>query len=351
MSDISTFVKRGHNDHEAINKLQALITPIAFPEPEESSQKERVILSSPVRLRTLTSSTGTDITTTNSETKDRFSNSYTVVPDTSSKTAYPVSNTTTGTLTFNSSSQIKGGAGVEFTGSQYITIPDNAALESDLPIGIMFTFKSNGTEGVLAVYCKKDESTSTNAGVYVELLRNSVADFDQTGPNFDSGDFNTTTQASAVRVHVADGTNEVDATITTATDLFDGSVHTVVINIANTNPDFDSGDFDNDDFYIANSPKTVEVFVDKVSEGTADTSSITGSLANARDAYFGGRDNGSGVDSKLQGYVALFEIQNSTYNTTAINAYNDDNRIYVTNQLNALHFAGTEDPNVLDDMW
>ena len=349
MSDISTFVKRGHNDHEAINKLQALITPIAFPEPEESSQKERVILSSPVRLRTLTSSTGTDITTTNSQTRDRFSNSYTVIPDTSTKTAYPVSNTTTGTLTYTSTSIIKGGAGTEFTGSQYITIPDNSALESDLPIGIMFTFKSDGTEGTLAVYCKKDESTSTNAGVYVELLRNSVADFN--GSNFDTGDFNSTTQDSAVRVHVSDGSNEVDATITTATDLFDGNTHTVVINIANTNPDFDSGDFDNDDFYIANSPKTVEVFVDKVSEGTADTSSITGSLTNARDAYFGGRDNGGTIDSKLQGYVALFEIQNTTFSTSQINAYHDDNRIYVNNQLNAIHFAGSEDPSILDDMW
>ena len=349
MSDISTFVKRGHNDHEAINKLQALITPIAFPEPEESSQKERVILSSPVRLRTNTSSTGTDITTTNSQTRDRFSNSYTVIPDTSTKTAYPVSNTTTGTLTYPSTSIIKGGAGTEFTGSQYITIPDNSALESDLPIGIMFTFKSNGIEGALAVYCKKDESTSTNAGVYVELLRNSVADFN--GSNFDTGDFNSTTQDSAVRVHVSDGSNEVDATITTATDLFDGNTHTVVINIANTNPDFDSGDFDNDDFYIANSPKTVEVFVDKVSEGTADTSSITGSLTNARDAYFGGRDNGGTIDSKLQGYVALFEIQNTTFSTSQINAYHDDNRIYVNNQLNAIHFAGSEDPSILDDMW
>ena len=351
MSDVSTFIKRGQNDHEAINKLQALITPLAFPEPEESSQKERIILTTPVRKRTLTSSTGTDITTTTTHTRDRFSNSYTVIPDTSTKTAYPVSNTTTGTLTYPSTSIIKGGAGTEFTGTQYITIPDNSTLESDLPIGIMFTFKSNGTEGSLAVYCKKDESTSTNAGVYVELLRNSAPDFDQTGPNFDSGDFNTTTQASAVRVHVADGTNEVDATITTATDLFDGNTHTVVINIANVNPDFDSGDFDNDDFFIANSPKTVEVFVDKVSEGTADTSSITGSLTNARDAYFGGRDNGSGVDSKLQGYVALFEIQNTTFSTSQINAYHDDNRIYVNNQLNAIHFAGSEDPSILDDMW
>ena len=87
MSDISTFVKRGHNDHEAINKLQALITPIAFPEPEESSQKERIILTTPVRKRTHTTLTGTDITTTNSQTRDRFSNSYTVIPDTSTKTA------------------------------------------------------------------------------------------------------------------------------------------------------------------------------------------------------------------------------------------------------------------------
>ena len=242
MSDISTFIRRSGTNAEAINKLQAIITPLAFPDPEADTLKERIIRTKQRHKRTLSFSTGLDITTSTTATRDRFSNSYTVIPDTSSPTAYPVTNVLTGSLSFGDTEIIKGGCGTEFTGTQYITIPDNSTLESTFPVGIKFTFKSNGTEGSLGVYCKKDESTSTNAGVYIELLRNSIADFDQTGPNFDSGDFNTTTQVSGVRVHIADGTNEVDTTITTSTDLFDGSTHTVVINISNSTPDFDSGD-------------------------------------------------------------------------------------------------------------
>jgi hypothetical protein len=350
MSDISTFVKRGQSDVDAINRLQTIITPIAFPEPEDSGLKQRIIFTRPKRKRTLTSSTGADITDITTTNRDRFNNDYTVVPDTSSPSAYPVSNTVTGTFTFTSDDIIKGGCGTNFTGSQYITIPDNSSLESELPLMIAFTFKSNGTEGNLAVYCKKDESTSTSAGVYVELLRNSVADFDQTGPNFDSGDFNTTTQDSAVRVHLADGTNEVDATITTATDLFDGSAHTVVINISEAVPDFDSGDFDNTNFN-ATSNQTIEVFVDKVSEGTADISSITDSILNSRDAYIGTRDNGGTLDFRLKGYLALFEIQNYNYTTSNISDYNDNNRVTVISQLNSFHFCGDTASTVLANLW
>lgn len=349
MSDVSAFIRRGNDDSEKINKLLALITPIAFGDPEEEALSQRVIYTTTKRKRTLTSSTGLDITKSSTATRDRLSNNYTVVADTATPSAYPVTNVTTGTLTFGENDRIKGGCGAHFTGSQYITIPDNSALESELPVGIKFTFKSDGTQGSLGIYCKKDESTSTNAGIYVELLRNSVADFDQSGPNFDSGDFNTTTQASAVRVHIADGSNEVDTTITTATDLFDGSVHTVVINIADAISDFDSGDFDNTDF-ATSSNQTIEVFVDKVSEGTTDISSVTGSVLNSRSAYVGGRDNGGTIDSKLRGYLALLEIQNHNFTTSEINTYNDNDRVSVTNQLNAIHFCGSEDSSVLAEI-
>ena len=349
MSDISTFVKRSGTDTESINKLQALITPLAFPDPESDTLSERIILATTVRKRVSSSLQGLDITTVNTSTRDRLGNSYTVIPDTSSPTAYPVTNVVTGTLTFGETDLIKGGAGAHFTGTQYINIPDNSNLESELPLCVAFTFKSDGTQGSLGIYCKKDESTSTNAGIYVELLKNSVADFDQTGPNFDSGDFNTTTQDSAVRVHIADGTNEVDAIITTATDLFDGSVHTIIINISDPIADFDSGDFDNTDF-AATSNQSIEVFVDKVSEGTSDISTITGNIVNSRDAYVGGRDNGGSIDSKLRGYIALLEVQNYNFTTSDITDYHDNDRVVVNNQLNAIHFCGDESSSVLAEI-
>lgn len=365
MSDISTFVRRGQSDTEKINKLQALITPIAFAEPEIFGDKERVILTNPRHERVQTSAHGTDITATDSSTRDRFSNSYTMVPDTSSPTAYPVSNTTTGTITFNDTTKIKGGAGGLFTGTQYITIPDNSTLESELPLGLACTFKTNGTEGSLGIYCKKDESTSTNPGIYVEILKNTTADFDS--DDF-SSDFNLTTQACAVRVHIADGTNEVDTTITTATDLFDGSAHSIMVNFYEAAGDYDSGDYSGDysnapssvadfdsgdfssDFATTGNFQVLEVFVDGVSEGTQSVASLTGSILNSRNAIFGGRDNGGVIDSLMRGYVALFEIQNDNYTPTAVTDYHSNNRIWVSNQLNALHFVGSDESSVLADI-
>ena len=102
MSDVSNFVRRnGSADRSEINKILSVINPLAFPEPEDEALKERIILSPKVRKRTLTSSTGLDITTSNTDTRDRFSSSITILPDTISPTAFPVSETLNGTLTFN----------------------------------------------------------------------------------------------------------------------------------------------------------------------------------------------------------------------------------------------------------
>ena len=369
MSDVSSFIRRGQSDTETINKLQALITPLAFPDPEADSLQERIILSSPKRLRTLTHAEGLDITGLDNNTRDRISNSYSVVSDTASPVLYPVTNVTTGTITFGETSIIKGGCGALFDGSQYITIPDNSTLQSELPIGLMFTFKSSGVQGSQAIYCKKNESigadfyeynfnntdfdrstTAIGRGIYVEVLKNDTADFDQVSSDFDTTDFNSTTQASAVRVHIADGTNEVDFIQPSTVDLFDGNTHTIAINISNAAPDFDATDFEATDFDF-NTNQTIEVWVDKVSRGSTSIASITGSLLNSRSAYFGARDIAGSVDSKLRGYVALFEVQNGLFSQSQINSYHDDDRLSVTNQLNAIHFCGDESTSVLDSVF
>jgi len=369
MSDVSSFIRRGQSDTETINKLQALITPLAFPDPEADSLKERVILASPKRLRTLTHAEGLDITTSTTSTRDRLSNTYTITPDTASPVSYPVTNVTTGTITFGESSIIKGGCGALFDGSQYITIPDNSTLESEPPIGLMFTFKSSGTGGSQAIYCKKNEAigadfyeynfnatdfdrstTGIQAGIYVEVLKNDTPDFDQVSSDFNLTDFNSTTQVSAVRVHIADGTNEVDFIQASTVDLFDGNVHSIAINISNASADFDSNDFNATDFDFGTN-KTIEIWVDKVSRGSTSTASITGSLLNSRSAYFGGRDVSGSIDSKLRGYVALFEVQNGLFSQSQINSYHDDDRLSVTNQLNAIHFCGDESTSVLDSVF
>ena len=154
MSDVSSFIRRGHSNSETINKLQAIITPLAFADPEADSLKERIILSSPRRLRTITASTGLDITDSSTATRKRTSTSLTIVPDTSSPSTFPVSPSTVGTLDFDIAK--KYGAGARFDGTQYITIPDNNQFDLSLPYFTMaFWFKStNG--GTQTIYNKSN---------------------------------------------------------------------------------------------------------------------------------------------------------------------------------------------------
>ena len=361
MSDVSTFVKRGQNDHEAINKLQALITPLAFPEPEESSQKERIILSNPVRKRTLSSSTGTDITDVSTATRDRLSSSITLVPDTTTVTAFPVSETLTGTLTYN---QGKNGAGATFTGSQYITIPDDNQFDLSLPYFTMaFWFKADGiNEGTQTVWSKgsfgfdrdyclacgnfdtDDYSTvvdsSTTPGIEVRLQGNTTEDHCSACTDFDSS-YDTSASTEEVRVIISDGTNIVDEVLT-ATNLFDGNWHSIVIVSDDTVEDYCSActDWNTDDYYVPGSP-VITVYMDKVSLGTIDHSSITGDLSNSADAYLGAE--GTSLEYPLIGSLALFEYQASNWETADIDAYNDDARIKVTAQKAAFHFIGNDD--------
>ena len=361
MSDVSTFVKRGQNDHEAINKLQALITPIAFPEPEESSQKERIILSSPVRERVLTSSTGTDITDVSTATRDRLSSSITLVPDTTTVTAFPVSETLTGTLTYN---QGKNGAGATFTGSQYITIPDDNQFDLSLPYFTMaFWFKADGTnEGTQTVWSKgsfgfdrdyclacgdfdtDDYSTVVDipatAGLEVRLQANTAEDHCSACTDFDSS-YDTSASSEEVRVIISDGTNLVDEVVTAA-NLFDGNWHSIVIVSDDTVEDYCSActDWNTDDYYVPGSP-VITVYMDKVSLGTIDHSSITGDLSNSADAYLGAES--TSLEYPLIGSLALFEYQASNWETADIDAYNDDARIKVTGQKAAFHFIGNDD--------
>jgi hypothetical protein len=364
MSDVSTFIKRGHNDHEAINKLQALITPMAFPEPEESSQKERIILSSPVRLRTNTSSTGTDITTTNSETRERFSNSITILPDTSTPSAFPVSPTLSGTLTYTPSGQ-KFGCGATFNGSQYISIPDDSQLDSTTTFFTMaFWFKADGvhhgnqtiwSKGTFSAfrdfcldcgdYDTGDYSTTLDstisAGVQVKLEGNPQADYESVSSDFDSG-YDTSTSNETVNVILSDGSNVVNNGLT-ATNLFDGNWHSIVIVSQDSQEDYCGActDYDTGDYQNSGGSPTITVYMDKISLGTIDNSSISGDLSNTDDALMGA-ETVLGLHP-IKGTLALFEYQDTNWATADIDAFHDDARVRVTSQKAAFHFTGNSE--------
>lgn len=358
MSDVSTFVKRGQSDTEKINKLQTLITPIAFGEPEIDGDKERIILSTPLHEKVQTVST-TDSIVTGSETRDRFSNSITLLPDTSTPSAFPVTPTVTGTLTFTPSGQ-KFGAGATFSGTQYIEIPDDNQLDLTLPIFTMaFWFKSNGTdEGKQIVWSKgsfvfdrdfclgcgdwdtDDYSivgdTTATAGLQVRLEANTVEDHCSACGDFDAT-YNAVSAVEEVRIIISDGTNTVDQSLS-ASNLFDGNWHSIIIISDDSVSDYCSscGDYNTD--YIGATTPVITVYMDKVSIGTIDHSSISGDLSNALSAYIG--TGSTGLEDPLKGNLALFEYQGTNWTTSDVDAYHDDARIRVTSQKAAFHFTG-----------
>ena len=357
MSDVSTFVRRGQSNSETINKLQALITPLAFADPEADSLKERVILSSPIRLRTLTSSTGLDITASSTATRTRTSSSLTIVPDTSSPSTFPVSPSTVGTLDFNIPK--KYGSGARFNGTQYITTPDNDQFDLTLPYFTMaFWFKStNGgsqtiyNKGEFAFdqdYCSVctdfsddysiSEDTTTVPGLQIRLESNAVEDFCSSCTDFDSS-HSTSTHNDRVRVVISDGTNLVDTTIDTGT-IFDGNWHSIILVSQDSISDYCTSCTDFSDDYASVSTPVITAYIDKVSRGTIDHSSITGDLSNSLNAIIGAQD--TSLTDPLVGDLAIFEYDATNWTTANITSYHDDGRIPVLSQKLAFYFVGND---------
>jgi len=359
MSDVSNFIRRtGSADKSDINRILSIINPLVFPEPEAEAVKERIILSPKVRKRTLTSSTGTDITTTTTGTRDRFSSSIRLLVDTNAPTAFPVTETLTGTLTFN---QEKFGAGATFDGSQRIEIPDNAQFDLTLPYFTMvFWFKAND-QGEQIIWTKGDfifardyclacgdfdtddynttVDSSIDPGLQVRLQANTAEDYCSACTDFDSS-YDTSTSAEEIRIIISDGTNLVDDTVT-ATNLFDGNWHSIAIVSTDSVSDYCSActDFDTDDYSVITTP-IITIYMDKISLGTIDHSSITGDLSNSDSAVIG--STGSSQTYPLKGSLALFEYQGTNWETSNIDSYHDDGLIYVKNQKAAFHFIGND---------
>ncbi len=357
MSDVSSFVRRGQSNSETINKLLALITPLAFADPEADSLKERVILSSPRRLRTLTSSTGLDITESSTATRDRISSSLTIIPDTSTPSTFPVSPSTVGTLDFDITK--KYGAGARFNGTQYITTPDDNQFDLTLPyFTIAFWFKSS-VGGSQTIYTKGEfnfdqdycsacndfsddysitPDTTTEPGLQIRLEANSAKDFCDTCNDFDSS-YSTSTFNDRIRVVISDGTNLLDSTVDTG-DIFDGNWHSIVIVSQDSISDYCTSCNDYSDDYSLISSPVMTVYVDKISKGTLDHSSITGDLSNSSNAIIGAEN--TSFQNPLIGDLAIFEYDATNWTTANIASYHDDGRINVSSQKLAFYFVGND---------
>ena len=375
MSDISNFLRRsGNTDRDEINKLLSIMNPLVFPEAEDAALKERIIFANGKRKRTNTSLTGTDITKTSSNPRNRSSSSITIIPSSATTTAPTYTATLTGTLTFPASK--KNGAGATFTGSQYYTLTDTGdSLDlSNGQFGMIFWFKSNGiTQGEQTIYSKRlgdlirDYSASSgdfdsddyftspspaNAGLTISIVGNTAEDHCNACTDFDTNDYGTTSSNSGVRIIMADGSNSIDQSITSATNIFDSNWHSIAINASDIVSDYCSActDFDTGDYSIVSSPN-IEVFLDTVSLGTVSHSTITGSLGNSELAYFGAIDNGGTKENFIQGDIALWEFQGDTFSSTGISDFHNNARIRSNNQKAALHFIGNAtELDVLDNL-
>jgi len=360
MSDVSTFIRRGQNGQESINKLQALITPLAFPDPEEAANKERVILSNPVRKRTLTAFTGLDITDSSTASRDRTSTAITLDVDDQTPTTFPVSPTLSGTLDLLTNK--KYGAGATFNGTQYISIPDDNQLDLTLPYFTMaFWFKGDGSQGTQTIWSKGNlnsnedfcaactdwdtgdfsttPETAIDAGLQVQLIGDSAQDYESTSSDFDVSFLQTTT-SPAIKVVISDGSNFVEDTVSVS-DIYDGSWHSIVIISQDSVEDYCSActDFDTGDFSTGATP-VLTIYVDKVSKGTIDHSSVTGDLSNTSDAIIGAED--TSLSNPLLGTLALLEYQGTNWSTTDVDSYHDDAHIKVNDQKCAFHFTGND---------
>ena len=361
MSDVSTFIRRGQNGSEAINKLQALITPLAFPDPEDEGIQERIILSNPVRLRTNSVSAGLDLSAVSTDSRDRTSTAITLLPDTSTPSAFPVSETVVGTLDLLTNK--KYGAGATLNKTQYISIPDDNQLDLSLPYFTMaFWYKGNGTdEGRQTIWSKGEfgqgldfcqactdfhtsdflstPDTSLDAGLQVQLQGDAAADFESASSDFDTNSFSTTSTTERVNIIISDGTNFVEDSVDLL-NLYDGNWHSIVIVSQDSISDFCVACTDfSDDFQQVTTP-IITVYYDKVSAGTIDHSSVTGDLSNAQDAILGAEN--TSLENPLNGTLALFEYQATNWATDDIDSYHDDARIRVTSQKAAFHFTGND---------
>ncbi len=362
MSDVSTFIKRNGTDTEAINRLQTLITPMAFPDPEADSLTERVIHTTPKRLRVNTSSTGLDVSTVTTANRDRFSTAITIIPDSVTPSAFPVSPTLSGTLDLTNSIGKKFGSGALFNGTQYISIPDDNQFDLTLPIFTMaFWYKSDGVNtgdqtiwdkgqfGLGRDFCltcgdfsddfSTIEDVAVDAGIQVKLQGDLEQDFCSTCTDFDTS-FRTSSTNERIKMIISDGTNIVEDSVDLL-NLYDGNWHSIVLVSQDTVEDFcvSCTDFHTGDFPATASP-VITVYYDKVSTGTIDHSTVTGDLSNSSDAILGAED--TLLENPLKGSLALFEYQATNWTTTDVDAYNDDARIRVTSQKVAYHFTGND---------
>lgn len=359
--DINNYIRSGKStDRQTINKiLEAL--QAANPEVEQDALQEKIAFSPEIRDRTITDNSG-GADALGSETRDRDDFTFTLTPG--SKVAYPVTNVTTGTITFPLT-DLKFGAEGKFDGSSYITIPHNTAISaSDGNFGMIFWFKSTQQGG--AIYSKSnltDENPDYDSDDYLaadylqvqpsevgmEVILNPAQSDNFLTADFDTDDFSTTDVNNSVYVEIEDGTDTVTLDATTATNIFDGNWHSICVNsTVLSDPDYLAANYLADDYEtVVSGSEVLEVFLDKVSIGST-SSSVIDSIVTTQNALIGADKTGS---RNLQGSLAHWFFESKPLTSAEITNFHDNARMTTKNQLNAIQFITNEDTSVNNEVY
>ena len=218
--------------------------------------------------------------------------------------------TNSGTWVFPLEGSTMGGLS-RLAGTQYIKVdPYNSSTQMDLGSGgfsISWNHKKT-TTGTYGIFCKRDMSNTTNAGVEIWV--------------------NSTT----INCRIADGTNTSLCSVTFA-NLNDGNRHTIVCNVPNSG--------------------NLEIFVDKISQGTQPRGSVA-NLTNVRSAYIFARDNAGTIQDSFSGDAGLFSWKREVMSTQDITDFHDN---YLLNYKSAsnteiltfpFHTTNENEPNSME---
>ena len=354
--DINNYLRVGKSlDRQTLNKILEALQNLN-EEVEQDALKEKIAFAPEVRERLISKKTGVDQKL--SEVKDIDDFQFTLTPGT--KTAYPVTNATTGTIEMLKTG-LKYGAGATFDGSSYITIPHNSAFDIDEgSFGMIFWFKSTTTGGCIyskssissADYQAKDFNDDYNKLAEAEAGLEVIIDPQQTD-NYNSTDYladdhSTTTVNNGIFVQLEDGVDTISLNQLTSTNMFDGQWHSICVNSRILLPDYHADDYHADDYETVESgSELVEIFLDKVSIGSTSSSAVA-DMSNIANCKIGADKSN---ERFLIASIAHWFLESQPLTSAEITDFHDKGRMTTKNQINAIQFIGNEGTSVNNEVY
>lgn len=359
--DVNNYLRSGGSiDRQTLNKILESLQA-ANPDVEDDALQEKIAFSPEIHNRSTTDESG-GADASGSETRDRDDFAFTLTPG--SKVAYPVTNTTTGTIQFPKTN-MKYGAEGYFDGTSYITIPHNTSISSTTAnFGMIFWFKSTQQGGT--VYSKSNVTDSNPdydsddylAADYlqvqpaesgIEVIINPALSDNYLATDFEATDFSTSDVNNSIYAEIEDGADTVTLDATTATNIFDGNWHSICINSTIlSDADYLAADYLADDYEtVVSGTEVLEIFLDKVSLGSTSSSTID-SIVTTDNALVGIDKTGS---KALQGSLAHWFLESEPLTAAEITDFHDNARMTTKNQLNAIQFIADESTSVNNEVY